>query len=116
MSAADYNTVIDQGADWYINFQYQDSDGVAIDLTNYTAKMQLRSLPTSATAVLTLTQGNGITIVGNQGLLEIHATAAQTGNIDAGYYFYDLEITAPITGVVTRLIQGQIELNPQVTR
>jgi hypothetical protein len=116
VAAADYNTVIDQGADWYINFQYEDSNGVPINLTNYTAKMQLRSLPTSATAVLTLTQGNGITIVGATGLLEIHATAAQTGDIDAGFYYYDLEITAPVSGVITRLIQGQIEVNPQVTR
>ena len=116
MSAGDYNTVIDQGADWYINFQYEDSNGAPIDLTNYAAKMQLRSLPNSASAVLTLTQNNGITITGATGLLEVHATATQTGNIDAGYYYYDLEITAPITNVVTRLIQGQIEVNPQVTR
>lgn len=116
MAAGDYNTVIDQGADWYINFQYEDSNGVPINLTGYTAAMQLRSLPTSASAVLTLTQANGITITGSTGLLEVHATATQTGNIDAGYYYYDLEITAPITGVVTRLIQGQIEVNPQVTR
>jgi hypothetical protein len=116
VSAGDYNTVIDQGADWYINFQYEDSNGAPIDLTNYAAKMQLRSLPNSASAVLTLTQNNGITITGATGLLEVHATATQTGNIDAGYYYYDLEITAPITNVVTRLIQGQIEVNPQVTR
>lgn len=116
MSAGNYNTVIDQGADWYINFQYEDSNNNPIDLTNYLARMQLRSLPNSPNAVLTLTQNDGITITGATGLLEVHATAAQTGNIDTGFYFYDLEITAPITGVITRLVQGQIEINPQVTR
>jgi hypothetical protein len=41
--ASVYNTTIDQGADWYVNFTYQDSAGVAINLTGYTAAMQLRA-------------------------------------------------------------------------
>lgn len=116
MSAGVYDSVIDQGADWYLNFQYQTSAGVPIDLTNYTARMQLRSLPEDPIAALTLTTGNGITITGSTGLVAVHATSTQTGSIDAGYYYYDVEITAPVTGVVTRLIQGQFQVNPQVTR
>ena len=116
MSAGVYDSIIDQGADWYLNFQYQDSNGFPIDLTGYTARMQLRSLPEDPTPALTLTTGSGITILGFEGLIEVHATAAQTGSISAGYYYYDVELTAPITGVVIRLIQGQFQVNPQVTR
>lgn len=116
MAAANYNTVIDQGADWYINFTYQDSSSIAINLTGYTAALQLRSLPADSTTALSLTSGSGITITGATGLIAVHATAAQTGAIDTGRYYYDLEITAPSTLIITRIIQGQITVSAQVTR
>lgn len=37
-----YNTVIDQGADWYFTITYENPDGTPINLTNYTAASQLR--------------------------------------------------------------------------
>lgn len=116
MTAATENLLIDQGADWFVNFTYQDSTGVAINLTGYTAAMQLRSEPTDLTAALSLSSpSSGITITGATGLVAIHATATQTGNIGAGVYYYDLEITSP-TSVVTRLVQGQVTVSAQVTR
>jgi NADH:ubiquinone oxidoreductase subunit F (NADH-binding) len=116
MSATNYNTTIDQGADWYINFTYQDSTGTAINLTGYSAALQVRSEPTSTTAVLSLsTPSSGITITGATGLVAVHATAAQTGAILAGNYVYDLEITSA-SSIVTRLVQGTITVSPQVTR
>ena len=35
--------------------------------------------------------------------------------IDEGNYYYDLEIYAP-SGVVTRLVQGQVVVSAEVTR
>lgn len=116
MSAGIYNTIVDQGADWYVNFQYLDSNNDPIDLTDYTAELQLRSLPTTLIPALTLTTGDGITIDPLTATLEVHATADQTRSISAGFYYYDLEITAPVSGIITRLVQGKIELNPEVTR
>jgi NADH:ubiquinone oxidoreductase subunit F (NADH-binding) len=116
MSATNYNTIIDQGADWFITFTYQNSSGTPINITGYTAALQLRSEPSDATAVLSLSSpSNGITITGATGTVAVTATAAQTGAISPGYYYYDLEITSG-SAVVTRLAQGQIEVNPQVTR
>ena len=77
--------------------------------------MQLRSEPYDSTAVLSLTTGSGITITGATGTVAVHATAAQTSAILDGYYFYDLEITSQ-SGIVTRLVQGQIKVSAQVTR
>jgi hypothetical protein len=111
-----YNVVIDQGANWFLNVTYDNPNGTPVNLTNYTAALQLRSLPSDTVAVLTLTTGAGITITGATGLVAIQATAAQTRAIDDGVYYYDLEITAPSTGVVTRLIQGQAEVSAEVTR
>ena len=111
-----YNVEIDQGADWFLDVTYDNPNGTPVNLTGYTAALQLRSLPQDATAVLSLTTGSGITITGASGLVAIRATATQTRAIDEGVYYYDLEITAPGTGVVTRLIQGQAVVSAEVTR
>ena len=113
--AVQYIVEIDQGANWFFNVTYENPAGTPVNITSYTAALQLRSLPESTTAVLSLETGSGITITGAAGLVAVQATAAQTGAIIAGDYYYDLEITSP-QGVVTRLVQGQAVVNPQVTR
>lgn len=113
--AVEYNVEIDQGADWFYNVTYENPAGTPVNITNYTAALQLRSLPTDTSYVLSLSTGNGITLVGASGLVEIHATAVQTRDIDEGNYYYDLEITSP-TGIVTRLVQGQARVSAEVTR
>ena len=115
MTAGIYNFTIDQGSNWDLNVVYKDANGNPINLTGYTAAMQLRQNYNSDTAVLTLSTSNGgITITGAQGKLVLSATAIQTGALDAGFYVYDLEITSG--GVVTRLIQGQVTVAGEVTR
>lgn len=113
--AEQYSYTIDQGADWYLTITYKDSNGTAINLTGYTAAMQFRLTSSSTTAALSLTSSSGITITAATGTLAIHATAAQTGAMNAAKYDYDLEITSS-TGVVTRLIQGNATVNAQITQ
>lgn len=86
-----------------------------VNITNYTAALQIRSLPSSPTTVLSLTTGSGITITGATGTIAVHATAAQTTAIDEGPYYYDLEITSD-QNVVTRVAQGQVVVSAEVTR
>ena len=114
--AVEYNVVIDQGADWFLNVTYENPNGTPVDLSNYTALMQVRSTPQSPTAVMTLSTTDGIVITGLTGLVSMHATNIQTGAIDEGNYVYDLEITDPVTSTITRLIQGQAIVSAQVTR
>lgn len=93
------------------------SGGVAtapVDITGYTAEMQMRSTPNSSLPVLTLTTSNGITINGPLGEITLHATATQTGAVNEGPYDYDLEIYQGSS--VTRVVQGQIIVSAQVTR
>lgn len=113
-----YNTNIDQGADWFINFYYKQPDGTPVNVAGYTAALQIRTSPLAKTAVLTLTSGvgGGIEITDAEGLFACHATAEQTTLITNGKYAYDIEITAPVTGVVTRLCEGTVQVIAQVTR
>ena len=115
MTAGIYNTTIDQGSIWSVVLVYTDSNNVPVNLTSYTAAMQLRQNYNSATADLTLTTANGgITIVGATGTITISATATQTGLLDPGLYVYDLELTSGSN--ISRLIQGQLTVAEQVTR
>ena len=109
-----YNFTLDQGSTWTLQVVYKDSNGVAVNLTGYTAEMQVRRKFDSDTPVLTLsTSSGGITIVGATGTLNLIATDEQA-DIDPGFYVYDLELS--IGGVRTRLIQGQVTVSGEVTR
>ena len=114
-----YNTTIDQGADWFFTVTYADPNGTPINITDYTAAMQMRSIPQSPRAFLTLTTENGgIEIDGTAGVVNLHATSEQTMVIDEGAYVYDIEIYSPASPdvITTRLVQGQILVTAQVTR
>ena len=85
--AATYNTTIDQGADWYINFTYQQPAGTPVNLTGATAALQVRTSPLAKTTVLSLTSaaGGGITITANTGLIACRATAARANSCAEGF-------------------------------
>lgn len=115
MTAGIYNTTIDQGSVWNMTIVYQDPNGTPMNLTGFTAAMQLRQNYNSATPDLTLTTSNGgLTITGATGTIQVTATAEQTGLLESGFYVYDLELTSGSN--ISRLIQGQITVAEQVTR
>jgi hypothetical protein len=115
MTAGIYNATIDQGATWSVVVTYKDSTGAAINLTGYTAAMQVRQQYSSADADLTLTSpSNGIVITPLTGVVTITMTAAQTAALEEGYYVYDVELTSGT--YKDRLIQGQLTVAPEVTR
>ena len=114
MTAGIYNFTIDQGAQYTTQIIWADSSGNPIDLTGYTAKMQLRLKYGAPTAALTLTTGGGgIVIDGPTGTINITATDEQTLTLEPTFYVYDLDLISG--GVITRLIQGQITARPEVT-
>ena len=117
MTAGIWNTIIDQGSMWTLQVIYQDPNSAPINITGYSAKMQLRSLPDDPTPALTLSTATGdITINGSQGIINITASSTETGAVDEGTYYYDLEITDPVSNEVTRIIQGQVVVSAEVTR
>lgn len=115
MTAGIYNATIDQGATWSVTITYTDSAGAPINLTGYTAAMQVRQQYSSEVADLTLTSpSGGIVITPLTGVVVITMTAAQTGALEEGYYVYDVELKSG--SYTERLIQGQLTVAPEVTR
>lgn len=113
--AGTHDIVCDQGATFTRVFTWQDSTGVPVNLTGYTARMQVRATINSASTLLSLTTENsGIALGGAAGTVTITATATQTAAVAAGCYVYDLELV--IGSTVVRLVQGQFTVDGEVTR
>lgn len=89
--------------------------GSAVNLTNYTARMQVRTTYDATAVALSLTSGSGITLGGTAGTIFIEALPTTTAAIPGGQYVYDLELVTA-GGAVTRLVEGTFTVDPEVTR
>ena len=118
MAAGSYNIVCDQGATFGLSLTYKDATGALIDLTNYTARMQVRSKANAPTTILSLTSsaGAGIALGGAAGTIFISIAASSTASLVPGDYVYDLELVNTTSTAVTRLIQGKFRVSAEVTR
>jgi len=91
-------------------------NGKPVDLTGYTARMQVRAKVTDTATVLDLTTANGgIVLGGTAGTIRILATAAQTAALTIASGFYDLELIDG-TSAVRRLMEGAVTLSKEITR
>jgi hypothetical protein len=82
MSAGTFNIVAEQGATYNKLFTLTNSAGDLIDLTGYTARLQVREKYSSETKLLDLTTENGgITLGGAAGTVAVLATATQMAAI-----------------------------------
>lgn len=111
MAAGKYNFTLEQGATFSREITVQDS-GSAMNLTGYTPRMQMRSTHDSSTIALTITAS-----ISNaaQGKISLSATDTLTSAVEEGIYVYDLEIESS-GGTVTRLMEGNVTVTPEVTR
>lgn len=109
------NLTFPQGATWKLALTYTNGTDDPIDLTNYTARMQARSVFESPTTVLSLVNGTGIALGGTAGTINLLVPATTTATITAAQYVYDLEIESD-SSEVTRVVQGTLIVTPEVTR
>jgi len=79
--------------------------------------MQIREKTTSTTTILLLTSSNGgLEINALAGTVLIIASPAQTAALIPGKYVYDLEVTETSTGIVTKILQGNLVVRAEVTK
>jgi len=113
--AGDYDIIADQGATFTRNLHWFDPAGDPVNLTDYTARMQVRQRYVSTSTILSLVSPTNITLGGGAGTIVITASATTMAAVASGEYVYDLEMVAS-NGVVTRLVQGTFTVRPEVTR
>jgi hypothetical protein len=114
MAAGTLDLSIEQGATYNLVLTWQ-VNGTAVNLTNYTARLQARVDVEDTETVLSMTTSAGITLGGVAGTITLDQTATQTALLAAGTYIYDLEMVAG-SGTVTRLVQGELVVSAEVTR
>ncbi len=105
------NIFIDQGATFTTTVTVTDANGDAVSLSGYSVAAQIRKtfLSSSATA-FTASISNA-----SSGEITISLTPTQTAALEAGRFVYDVLITAS-GGTKTRVVEGQVTVNPSVTR
>jgi hypothetical protein len=103
---------LDQGTTFETSIDLTNDDGSAINVTNFLFSSQIRKsyYSTNVTANITTT-----IVDAPNGNVKLSVTAANTANIKAGRYLYDVKMTTA-SGVTTRVIEGIITVTPQVTR
>lgn len=115
MAAADYDLLIEQGATFELSIVWKDDAGTPIDITGYSARMQIRKTYDDAPIIsLTSNVGGGIVLGGVSGTIDITIGASVTDDITILRGKYDLELE--LAGVVTRLIQGTVDISREVTK
>jgi hypothetical protein len=130
MIAGKYNIICQQGSTFdlemtlqYPNPDYPESCADPLDcpefldwnLTGYTARMQVRKYPESATPEIELTTSNNrITLGGASGTIQLLIRAEDTAALEFSGV-YDLEIVAP-NNEIDRIIEGTFTLSKEVTK
>ena len=105
------NIFIDQGADFTTTVTVSDANGDAVSLSGYSVAAQIRKSHLSSTSTaFTASISNA-----SAGEITISLTDSQTTSLEAGRYVYDVLITAS-GGTKTRVVEGQVTVNPSVTR
>ena len=114
--ASTVNLKVYSGDTYFMSVTWNDSTGTPIDNSGYTALMEFRKKATSADpALVTLTDGAGITLNGVDGTIDIEIADTETPLI-TNNSVYDLQMTETATGVVTTLIAGTAALTMDVSR
>ena len=111
MSAGYQELFLEQGSDYSTSITLTDVNGDPYDLTNYTAKSQVKksyySSNTTANFVITINDPTS-------GVVAISLDSANTANIAAGRYVYDVLIKNSSNNI-TRVLEGIVNVLPQVT-
>ncbi|NBP55062.1 hypothetical protein EBU71_00690 [bacterium] len=112
MPAGYQDLFLEQGTTFTSTIVLDDIDGEPLDLTDITAKGQIRrsyySANTTAEFIITIPSPT-------EGAVVLSLSANTTSNIAAGRYVYDVAIK-DTSNTITRILEGTVSVLPQVTK
>ena len=123
MAAGKYSFTIEQGSTVKIPLIYKDNQGVPVNLTQYSSKMQIRDSYGSTPPIITLTStlnpdGTGLNmsnaVSGGITIYIASCTSSMFNFVDA---VYDLDIISGSGNcpIVNRILEGKVRLSKEVT-
>lgn len=78
-----------------LEFQWLDGDGVPVDLTGCTARLQMRNRAGNEVLECACGSSDGLEIVTAEGKVRWREEASSTSSFSPGTYYFDLEVTFP---------------------
>lgn len=103
---------IPQGATYESSLDLVNDDGDALNVESFIFSGQIRKSYYSLSPTANLT----ISIIdAANGNVNVVLTAAETSNIKAGRYVYDIKMI-DTSNTVTRIVEGIVTVTPQVTK
>jgi hypothetical protein len=122
MAAGKYSFIIEQGSTTNFTIVYTDSNGVPINLSMYSSKMQIRDSYSSSVPIITLSSslnadGTGLNMDNSvSGAIGIYIASCTSSMFNFYEAVYDLDI---ISGsdcpYVNRILEGKVKLSREVT-
>lgn len=109
------NFKVVQGDTFTIQVTYTNPNGTPINLTNYTARMDVRNEPAGKVLCASITNSSGITINGASGIITATFSPSQTRKFSTPSAAYQLQITSP-GGQSTTILKGYLSVSPAVVR
>jgi hypothetical protein len=104
-----------QGSRFRFNLQVTEN-GSVLNLTGYTARMQIRASVSDATVLAEYTTTNGMLVIdGAQGIVQIRVPSSETEDYTWESGVYDLEVVDGSNDAI-RVMEGWVAVTPQVTR
>lgn len=115
MATTRHDITVNQGSAFKLNVQALNADRTVMDLSGYSAKMQIKDSKGGATTYMTAsTAGGTITINGPGGIVMVNVGADVTTPMTWNSGWYDLEVNNTATNVI-RLVEGFASLSKEVT-
>jgi hypothetical protein len=105
---------VKRGDTWNLVFVWKN-DNTPIDLSDCTAKMQIRHKRTGV-VLAEVTTTSGITITGPEGRVNVSFPTTATSTVEAGVHETDLQITFTTSGEVQSSDTLEIPVVEDVTR
>lgn len=111
-----FDLEIKQGETLSLVATWRDSANALVNLTGFTARAQGRATYDASSTLFSLTSSSGITLGGAAGTITITLSATATAALSAPQQgVWDLELVSG-SGVVTRLLEGDLRILPEATR
>jgi len=112
--ASEHDFVIEQNADFDATLTWKDEFEVVVDLTGYTAEMDIRYGYKGGKLAAQLDTENGGISIGVDNVITLHMDAEDTLNLKPQSCYYDLLLRKDLTTV--RLIEGRVIISQGVTK
>ena len=112
MPAGYQDLFLNQAETFTTSLTLNDVNGTPYNLTDFTVKSYAKKSYYTNNTIIVF---DASVEDANNGIIQLAANSAITSNVSAGKLVYDVFITETLSGVTTKVLEGQIFISPAVT-